>query len=263
MHVLAHDVRPPSALVGRHFDRQVFVIGALVSMAAHVAVPLTIAFGIALLASAGAGANRPETFIDEHVVEPRFVRLGKKPDPKKLPNREVPRLNTAPDQRTAISKEPNPPPPEERDAGVRPENPVDDLLTRLGDRAQVFAEIDDREREGDPEGLAEGTETQGQAGDIYVGQLAAFFKRGWTIPTTLGDTSVLVVLAEVEITVDLHVGDFRLVQRSGVAMFDQSVEDRFEQLRTLGTTLPEPPADVADRFLGKTIPVRFEGKRAE
>ena len=262
MYVLAHDVRPPSALGGGLFDRRMLVGGALVSTAAHLFVPLLIALGISLLASAGAGKNRPESFIEEHVVEARFVRLGKRPDPKKLPSRVVPRLSTAPDLSTAVSKEMNPPPPDKPDAGPRPDKPVDDALTRLGDRAQAFAEIDDREREGDPEGIAEGTEREAQAGDLYAGKLSAFFKRGWTIPTTLGDTSQLAVLAEVEITADLHVGPSRILEPSGEPMFDQSVEDRFAQLRTLGTTLPDPPPEVADRFLGKTIPLRFEGKHA-
>lgn len=259
MHVLAHDVRPPSALLGAALDRQLVVAGATVSVGAHLVLPLAVALGISLLATAGAGEH-PERFIEQHVVEARFVRLGQKPDPKKLPNRIVPRLSTAPDQATVVSKDMDPPKPDKPDAGPRPDRPVEDLLTRLGDRAQAFAEIDDREREGDPEGIADGTETEARAGDIYMGKLSAFFKRGWTIPTTLGDTSRLQVLAEVEITADLHVGPARILQASGEPLFDQSVEDRFAELRSLGTTLPEPPPEVADRFLGKTISVRFEGK---
>jgi len=34
-------------------------------------------------------------------------------------------------------------------------------------------------------------------------------------------------------------------------------------LRTTGATLPEPPAEVADRFLGKTLGVRFSGDGAQ
>lgn len=263
MQVLAHDVRPPSALGAGVLDRREIVAGAAVAVGAHLVFPLAVALGISLLATAGAGDNRPESFIEEHVVEARFVRLGKKPDPDKLPNRIVPRLQTAPDQATAVSKDMNPPKPEKPDAGPRPERPVEDELLRLGDRAQVFAEIDDSEREGDPGGIADGTETEARAGDIYAGKLSAFFKRGWTIPTTLGDTSGLSVMAEVTITADLHVGPSRIVKGSGEALFDQSVEDRFAELRSLGTTLPEPPPEVADRFLGKTIGVRFDGKRAD
>ena len=259
MYVLAHDVRPPSALLGAVLDRQLVVAGATVSVAAHLVLPLVVALGISLLATAGAGEH-PERFIEEHVVEARFVRLGAKPDPDKLPNRIVPRLQTAPDKATVVSKEMDPPKTEKPDAGPRPDRPVEDLLTRLGDRAQAFAEIDDREREGDPSGIADGTETEARAGDLYAGQLSAFFKRGWTIPTTLGDTSRLQVLAEVQITSDLHVGPARILKGSGEPLFDQSVEDRFAELRALGTTLPEPPPEVADRFIGKTISVRFEGK---
>lgn len=262
MHVLAGDVRPPSALGSELLDRPMVVGGALIAVGAHLLLPLAIALGISLLAHAGAGELHPDSFIEEHVVEARFVRLGKKPDPNKLPQRIVPRLQTAPDLATAVSKEMEPPKPEKPDAGPRPEQPVEDLLTRLGDRAQTFAEIaDEQEREGDPEGIAEGTETEAQLGDIYLGKLKAFFERGWTIPTTLGDTSKLVAHADVQITADLHVGPSEVVKASGEPLFDQSIEDRFQQLRTLQTTLPEPPPEVAGRFLGQTLRIRFHGQR--
>jgi hypothetical protein len=50
------------------------------------------------------------------------------------------------------------------------------------------------------------------------------------------------------------------VSSSGEPLFDQSVEDRFQELRSLGTTLPEPPPEIADQYLGKTIGVRFKGE---
>jgi hypothetical protein len=189
------------------------------------------------------------------------VRKGVKKDPDKLPDRVVPRKSTAPDDSTVVSKNMNPEPPKKPDAGVKPEKAEEDLATRFGDRVQAFAEISDRELEGDPDGIEGGTETTAQAGDIYRGKLVEFFRRGWTIPTTLGDTSKLQVTATFLITNALKVGPSEVVKPSGEALFDQSVEDRFEQLRSLGTTLPEPPPEVAHQFVGQEITVRFRGNQ--
>jgi outer membrane biosynthesis protein TonB len=231
--------------------------GAFAAIAAHVAIPIGAILVTSLLAASVAG-KQPDSYIEEHIVEARFVQRGKKPDPKKLPDRIVPILSTAPDPATVVSKNMNPEEPEK--PPEQPENPKQDLLTRLGDRAQAFAEIaEEREKEGDPLGSDDGTETEAQAGDLYAGQLHDFFKRGWTIPNTIGDPTKLVAIAEVEIQRDQRIGRFAVVKSSGVPLFDQSVEDRLQQLRTEGATVPDPPPEVAHKFLGRTITVRFKG----
>lgn len=264
MLVQAGDEVPTTFLTGRQLDREMVLGGAAMALGAHVALPLAIALVVSLVSAVAPRDDTPQDYIDDHVVEARLVRLGKKRDPDKLPDREVPRKSTAPDDSTVVSKNMDPAKPDKPDAGVRPERPEEDLLMRLGDRAQAFAEIaEEREREGDPNGVADGTATEAQAGDLYRGMLRDFFQRGWTIPSTLGDTRHLTTEATVEITVDLHVGPHLIQKDSGEALFDQSVEDRFNQLRTLGTTLPEPPPEVADQFLGKKITIRFRGKSAQ
>lgn len=257
---MSRDTRPISTLEQPAFTKDMFVGGALVVIGAHVGIPLVIMAVTTFLASTVAG-NRPQTFVEEHVVEAHFVRKGIKKDPKKLPDRIVPRKSTAPDDAVVVSKNMNPTPPE-KPKEKPPEKATEDLLTRIGDRVQDFAEIQERELEGDPNGIEDGTETEARAGDLYLGQLVAFFKRGWTIPTTIGDTSKLTVKATLEITPDCKVGRTEIVTSSGEPLFDQSVEDRFEELRSLGTTLPEPPPEIADQFLGKTIGMRFHGEKA-
>jgi TonB C terminal len=263
VHVDADDLRPPSVLRLDAFGPGMALGGALAAVGAHLGVPAAFLGVMWLLAIGTADLKPTPPVLEEHVVEARFVRLGKKPDPTKLPQRQVPRKTTAPDKSVVVSKDMNPePPPEVKDKP--PEEAEVDDLTRLGDRAQAFSEIaDDQEVEGDPNGLAEGTETEAQAGDLYAGMLVAFFKNGWTIPTTLGDTRGLVTVATVEITADLHVGPSEITKSSGVALFDQSVEDRINQLRAAGATVPSPPPEVAERFLGKAISVRFNGRGAD
>lgn len=254
----SRDIRPPSLLDPKEVSSDMLVGGVLFAIGAHVAIPLLVLLVTAVLAATVA-ETEPQTYVEEHIVEARFVQKGIKRDPKKLPDRIVPRKSTAPDQAVVVSKDMNPEPPDKKEKP--PENAVEDLLTRVGDRAQAFAEIaEEREKEGDPDGIEEGTETEAQAGDLYAGQLYSFFKRGWTIPNTIADPSALVTTAEVTITTDLKVGDFAVVKSSGVPLFDQSVEDRLRQLQTEGQEVPEPPPEVAHRFLGRPIVLRFKGK---
>ena len=251
------DSLPLSMLDAPPLSRGQLMGGLAAVVVAHAVLPLVIIAVTRMLAAGEDSA--PRRYIDEeHVVEARFVRKGIKKDPDKLPDRIVPRKSTAPDDSTVVSKNMNPE-PKKPDAGVKPEKAEEDLATRFGDRVQAFAEVSDLELEGDPEGIVGGTETEAQAGDIYRGKLVEFFRRGWTIPTTLGDTSKMTVTTIFLITNALKVGPSEIVKSSGEPLFDQSVEDRFEQLRALGTTLPEPPPEVADQFIGQEITVRFRG----
>lgn len=258
------DERPPSLLDRRAFSGKMAAGGVLAVLGAHLLVPGTIALLLALLAATGAG-DKPVRVIDpEHVVEARFVKLGQKLDPKKIPNRKVPIKTTAPKPGVAVSKEMNPPKPKVDAGPPPPEEAEEDLLTRFGDRAQAFSEIAEREaQEGDPNGVAEGTETTARSGDIYLGQVAAFFKRGWTVPTTIADPSGFTTKVTVEITGDRHVAAHSIVKSSGDALFDQSVDDRINALRAQAATLPEPPPEVADRYATTwTLSINFNGRDA-
>jgi len=260
----AEDLRPPSLLGRRVLTGKMAFGGVLFALGAHFLVPATIALMLAIIAATGIGAKPTQAIPEDKVVEARFVKLGQKLDPKKLPNRKPPIKTTAPQPGVAVSKEMDPPKPKKPDAGPPPERAEENPLLRLGDRAQAFAEIaEKREQEGDPEGLEEGTETEARAGDLYRGKLVAFFKRGWTVPTTLGDTSALTTRASIEITPERRVGEFTIVKPSGEPLFDQSVEDRLNELKSLETTLPEPPPEVADQFSGTwTLDVNFNDKKS-
>jgi hypothetical protein len=260
--IRAEDLRPPTLLGRRVLTGKMAVGGLLFALGAHLLVPATIALMLAIIAATGVGATPTKVIPEDKIVEARFVKLGQKLDPKKLPNRKVPVKTTAPQPGVAVSKEMDPPKPKEPKPPP-PQHAEENPLLHLGDRAQQFAELQQKqEQEGDPNGIEEGTETQAKAGDLYRGQLVSFFKRGWTIPSTLGDTSRLTTRASVEITADRHVGEHTIVKQSGEPLFDQSVEDRFNELRSLGTTLPEPPPEVASQFSGTwTLDVNFIGKK--
>jgi outer membrane biosynthesis protein TonB len=259
------DTRPPSLLRGGGFSPAMIVGGIVISAGTHLATPAALALILSAFALVGAGQrNSAPAPQDVHVVEARFVRLGDVFDPKKLPNRRVPRKSTAPDQKTVVSKNPRTPKPQP-DAGTPPANAEKDLIARLGDRAQMFAEIaEKREQEGDPKGVEWGTETEGREGDLYRGQLVAFFQRGWSVPTVLSEDVVrrLVTSVVVEITAESRVGDYKVVRPSEEPLFDQSVTNRLQELRQSGTTIPQPPPDVASQFIGKEIRIDFNGRNA-
>jgi len=265
MYVESQDMQPQTSLHSQGFDIASFLGGTIVSTVAHLAVPLLAKTMLSVLVIASANIDKPAPSIrEEHIIEARFVKLGEKRDPRKLPNRRVPIKATAPDNKTVVSKNMNPDPPKSKpDAGKRPRQAEEDLITRLGDRAQAFAEIaEKREQEGDPEGVEWGTETEGRAGDIYRGKLYVFFKRGWTIPSTMSESEVqsLVTKVTVQITPQRLIGSFEIVGSSGQPLFDQSVVDNLQRLRESHAEIPEPPDEVAHQFLGQKITLRFNGR---
>lgn len=198
------------------------------------------------------------------VISARFVQKGRVLDPNELPNRRVPQLSTAVPDDLVVSKAPRERRPRP-DAGPPPPNATADLLQRLGDRAQVFAEIaEQRELEGDPDGIEEGTETIARAGDLYAGRLYSLFRRGWTVPTTIDDEEKRGLRTSVTIDIgqDMRVTGFRVVGPSGNPLFDQSVADRIQQVQESNTNLPDPPEEIAADYVGRTITLRFLGRHA-
>lgn len=257
--------KPQSSFDRPGIDKTSFVGGVVFALLVHVGVP------VALVGFAGGAGLFGEDVVrraqvdERHIVAAKFVKLGRQFDPRQLPNREVPRLSTAPPDGVAVSKNENPVVRDRPDAAVPPPNATLDALLRIGDRAQQFAEIaPERPVEGDPNGIEEGTENRAsQAGDLYAGQLYRFFHRGWSVPTTIPEAEAarLVVDIDVEITNDLHLGEVRVRRSSGSELFDQSALDRINALKASNATVPEPPAEIASQYVGQTMGVQFNGRR--
>ena len=94
--VRADDMRPPSLLGRRVLTGKMAVGGIFLALGAHLLVPATIALMLAIIAATGIGSKPTQVIPDDHVVEARFVKLGKKLDPKMLPQRRAPIKTTAP-----------------------------------------------------------------------------------------------------------------------------------------------------------------------
>jgi hypothetical protein len=269
MYLDPSDVRPASLLDPEQIDPRSLAIGAAAAAGVHVGLPLVAFAIVAALTAAGVSitAAAPPPPVEIHdVVQARFVQLGEILDPRRLPDRQVPILRTdVPDPRTAPSLERDPTPPPPRPDHVRQRDAVDDALQRLSQDAQTFAERTDlRQREGDPDGIEEGTERTATEGDLYQGRLYSFFRRGWTVPTTISEDAVrgLVAVVVIEIHEDTSIGDWRIERSSGNADFDESVSAQMTRLIATSPNIPPPPEEVAPQYLGQHIRVQFSGRNA-
>jgi hypothetical protein len=268
MYLDPSDVRPASLLDAQRIDPLSVALGAAMALGIHVALPFAILAVVVALTAMGVELTpvaRPPVEIHD-VVQARFVQLGEILDPHQLPNRQVPILRTdVPDPRTAPSLERDPTPPPPRPDHVRQRDSVDDALQRLSQDAQTFAEREEqRVREGNPDGIEEGTERTATEGDLYQGRLYSFFRRGWTVPTTISDDAVssLVAVVNIEIHEDTSIGEWRIARSSGNADFDESVSAQMTRLIGTSPNIPPPPDEVAPQYLGQHILVQFSGRNA-
>jgi outer membrane biosynthesis protein TonB len=269
MYLDPNDIRPRSLLDWQLPGPRELAAGATAALVVHVAIPGVVALVLGFFALAGvsliAEPERPEPVIDD-VVQARFVQLGEILDPNELPNRLVPILRTdTPDPQHAPSLDETPPPPAERPPEPRQRDSVDDAMRRLSEDAQVFAEREEeRVREGNPEGVEGGTERQGTEGDLYRGRLWAFFRRGWSVPTTIPAEIVeeLVAVVVIDVADDTRITGFRIARGSGNADFDESVTAQMTRIQQAEGNIPPPPEEVADQYLGRQVTLNFRGRDA-
>ena len=275
--------RPPSLLAKRHIEGSVFSLGMLMTIGAHVLIPVAVLGSQWLLVLLGLAVpvgerERPKPPPD--VIAAEFVKLGKPFDPTKLPQRKVPPVaKRRPEaDAPAITKDPTAPPPdsvaisqdaqekEKEDKKEEKKERVKDsqnsLLDNLVDRTKDFAEDVVTEEEGDKDGIASGTATEARLGDIYLGKLKVFFQRGWSVPNVVQNTDKLTTIVAVKVSSDGHVVGVEVQSSSGDPLFDQSTIDAVTALIQAGTQIPEPPPEIAQNYYGQTLPVRFRGSEA-
>lgn len=206
-----------------------------------------------------------EALIEEDIIEARFVQLGVDFEDE-LPDRVVPIQATALPEVSQVPTEDTPiAEPIERPEEPDSANAIQDVLQRLDDRAELFEEIAEaREREGAADGVEGGTETEASPGDRYAGTLAGFFRRGWTVPTTIARDEVaeLSATAVVDIGENLEIVSFSIRTSSGNPIFDQSILDQLTRLQATDQHLPPPPEEIAAEYIGRQRPFRFNGRQA-
>lgn len=260
-----NESRPPSLLQPHSIGASSLVVGLLTVVGAHGVLPAGFFGAMWLLTALGLAIPpdmRERPISEEKVIAAEFVQLGKKFDPRKLPNRKVPPVVKRRPDAVAVSKNMNPEKRERRERKERPPKAVDDLLNNLVDRTKDFAEDVEVEQEGDPEGIQGGTATEARAGNIYLGKLVVFFRKGWELPVTLQDPDQMVATAAITIGDDGRLRAVRINKSSGNPDFDHSVVVRVENLIRANAKIPEPPPGLEGDFYGQTRAFQFHGKHA-
>lgn len=271
--VEATDWRALSLLETEQPSPSEIVGGIGFTLAALVVLPLLTVLSGLLLGGMqsifGFGADElPPPPIE--VIETRFVRLGKKRNPRRMPQKEIPHAEqaapvpTAPDSSEPMAAVPTGKSAKGLAKPKRKQRQTDeDLLSQLGERAGAISDLTrGPELEGDPDGIVEGTKASGTEEEIYLGKLYSYFRRGWQVPTVIpaDELQKLACVIELSITKEGRVGEYEVKRASGNEAFDDSVRRRLSQ--AAGAKLPAPPESVADRILGETISLRFFGRHA-
>jgi hypothetical protein len=204
-----------------------------------------------------------QPLIAQPVIGATLLKLGKPFDPKKLPDRLVPKQSTAVRQQIVASREdplhkndrPDagpPPPPDAKDSDIQ----------KLIAHSDPFAEKDTKERPevGFANGSDAGTEmdpNKVHAGDAYAAALRAFLHDRWQIPTVISQGEVNHLCVKYTIAVDPRMRVWFVQQAptkaSGNDLFDDSARSMLQKLVDDHTALPEPPPEVADSFRGQRI----------
>ncbi len=243
-----------------------FTLGALILLPLLALLSGLVVGGMQSIFGSGVDELPPPPI---EVIETRFVRLGKKRNPHRMPMKEIPHAQqTAPVPKAPDSEPAAAVPSGKQDRGLaKPKRKRtqrdEDLLSQLGERAGAISDLTKGpELEGDPEGIVEGTKASGSEEEIYLGKLYSYFRRGWQVPTLISDEELakLACVLELSITTDGRVGEYEIKRSSGNEAFDDSVRRRMSQAE--GAQLPKPPESVADRVLGETISLRFFGRHA-
>jgi hypothetical protein len=256
--------RPPSLLGKRNVEGSVLSLGMLMTIGAHVLIPVAVLGSQWLLVLLGLAIppeerERPKPAPD--VIAAEFVKLGKPFDPTKLPARKVPPVAKRRPDGVVVSKDAQEKPKDEEKKEKQKET-QDSLLDNLVDRTKDFAEDVVTEEEGDPNGIAEGTANEARLGDLYLGKLKVFFQKGWSVPNVVQNVDKLTTIASVHISADGHVEAVETQSPSGDPLFDQSTLDAVTALIQANAQIPEPPPEIAQNYYGQTLPVRFRGSDA-
>ena len=243
-----------------HYTGDEIAIGVGVTFALHALPVLLVVLNVIHPLSSGVDET---AVVAKPVIAANVLKLGKPLDPSKLPDRLVPKQNTAPKKEIVASRE-DPLHKNQPDAGPPPPNAAESEQTQKVAKNDPFAEDAGKARPeiGSAEGLDSGTETDPskvRAGDMYAARLGAFFNDRWSIPSVIsqGESAKLCVVFQINISPRMVIWHVRQepIKRSGNDLYDDSARTMLQKLLDDRTALPEPPPEVADSFKGKTVQV--------
>jgi hypothetical protein len=245
------------------YESDEVAMGIALAVALH-AIPLALIFIRAAFPHALESTEEP---VAKPVIAATLLKLGTPIDPKKLPDRLVPRARTAPQHETVASREE--PKKHDADSGAPPPpNTQASDIQRLISKSDPFAEDGGKERpeQGFAEGVEGGTETDPSkvhAGDMYAAKLGQFFHDRWAFPSVIsqGEANHLCVTFQINISPRMQIWHLREapVKKSGNDLFDDSAREMLQKLLDDRTSLPEPPPEAADTYRGRTVQIVLPG----
>ena len=241
------------AWVVPHYSGDEIAIGFAVTIALH-AIPIMLIYLKIVHPLSMTLEDAP--VISRPVIAANVMKLGHPPDPNKLPDKLVPRLNTSPQHDLHASREDplhqdaGPPPPNQNNGELDPNHKIDPFASDAGRKVE----------EGSDAGMEGGLETdpsKAHAGDMYALKLSGFFHDRWTIPTVItpAEEKRLCVVYQINITPRMVVWHLRTepIKSSGNALFDDSARTMLQKLLDDRTVLPEPPNEVSEQWKGRTV----------
>jgi hypothetical protein len=215
-----------------------FFAGLVVTMLVHAGV-----LGGYYLTRAHAASTEPPLGPGQF-VDAQLVRFGRPRDLSFLPHKIGQVKTKGPAEGIKVAKD------EKALPRLEPEKKPPDVIDPLKKtHADLFKNLKDpdapegfqEEGVGSPTGSKAGTATEAK-GDPYILALIDQIGTAWTVPTTIKDSELATLSADVCLTIagDGALTHFTFIRKSGNSQFDSSLE------ASLGTIkkLPEPP----DRF---------------
>ncbi|MCL2779566.1 MAG: hypothetical protein FWD73_16360 [Polyangiaceae bacterium] len=248
----------------RYTSSEIFV-GIALAIALH-AVAVGPFFVKAMAPSAVETNDKP--LVARPVVQATLLKLGQPVDPKKLPDRIVPRARTAPTHEAIASREE---PLQKKDAGARPPPPPNTQpsdIEHLISKSDPFAEDAGKARpeEGHPGGVDGGTETDPnkvRAGDMYAAQLSEFFGQRLTVPTIVSVNEARKLCTKLQVTLNRNMVIWYLrptsVISSGNELFDDAARSMLQKLLDDRTPLPQPPKELDELYRGRVVQLVIQG----
>ncbi|MEO8801257.1 MAG: TonB C-terminal domain-containing protein [Polyangiaceae bacterium] len=231
-------------------------VGIALAIALH-ALPIAV---LAIKAAYPSNDAPEQSLVAKPVIAASLLKLGKPLDPKKLPDRIAPVKSTTNIKDPVASQ--NDPTHDKPDAGPPPPNAELSDLQKLMNKTDPFAEDAGKPRveEGFANGSDAGVETDPSkvhAGDLYASQLDAFLRTRWNIPSVIsqGDENRLCVQYQINISPRMVVWHMNVAptKKSGNDLYDDSARGTLQKLLDDRTPLPDPPAEIAELYRGRTV----------
>ncbi len=181
-------------------------------------------------------ADRHPLLGKENFVDAQLVRFGKPRDLSFLPHKQGHVKDKPPDIKVAKDMNALPKPPDEK-------KPTDvDPLKKT--HAEVFKNLQDENEGVEPQNIGSltgsraGTATEAK-GDPYILALIDQIGTAWTVPTTLKDSDLMNLSADVCLTIAESgaLTKYTFVRKSGNSQFDSSLDATLSTIKKL----PPPP----------------------